>query len=64
MASGLCAALTGRTHGRTDQPANVKKTLANSEPSTHGTKRVHVRFWGKADIPESAIGGPLSAYDP
>jgi hypothetical protein len=39
MASGLCAALTGRTHGRTDQPANVKKTLANSEPSTHGTKR-------------------------
>ena len=38
MASGLCAALTGRTHGCTDQPANVKKTLANSEPSTHGTK--------------------------
>jgi hypothetical protein len=35
MASGLCAALTGRTHGCTDQPANVKKTLANSEPSTH-----------------------------
>src|SRR5262249_52443366 len=35
----LCAALTGRTHGCTDQPANVKKTLANSEPSTHGTKR-------------------------
>jgi transposase len=32
MASGLCAALTGRTHGCTDQPANVKKTLANSEP--------------------------------
>src|SRR5205807_5738282 len=32
----LCAALTGRTHGCTDQPANVKKTLANSEPSTHG----------------------------
>jgi hypothetical protein len=39
MASGLCAALTGRTHGCTDQPANVKKTLANSEPSTHGTTR-------------------------
>jgi hypothetical protein len=36
MASGLCAALTGRTHGCTDQPASVKKTLANSEPSTHG----------------------------
>src|SRR5947209_3982444 len=52
MASGLCAALTGRTHGCTDQPANVKKTLANSEPSTHGTKRTYrhdllfVRFRG------------------
>jgi hypothetical protein len=56
MASGLCAALTGRTHGCTDQPANVKKTLANSEPSTHGTKRTcrAVSYWsafgGKADI--------------
>src|SRR5256885_1322848 len=39
MASGLCAALTGRTHGCTDQPANVKKSLANSEPSTHGTSQ-------------------------
>src|SRR5689334_22120172 len=52
MASGLCAALTGRTHGCTDQPANVKKTLANSEPSTHGTKLTYrsvppfVRFRG------------------
>jgi hypothetical protein len=34
MASGLCAALTGRTHGCTDQPANVKKTLANSAVHT------------------------------
>jgi len=61
MASGLCAALTGRTHGCTDQPANVKKTLANSEPSTqepstHGTSRHCVaaqqfgRFRSKADI--------------
>jgi hypothetical protein len=56
MASGLCAALTGRTHGCTDQPANVKKTLANSEPSTHGTKRTCLllrlmsAFGGKADI--------------
>src|SRR3989449_5311773 len=55
MASGLCAALTGRTHGCTDQPANVKKTLANSEPSTHGTKRTWPprqsmsAYWGKAD---------------
>jgi hypothetical protein len=35
--AALCAALTGRTHGCTDRPANVKKSLANSEPSTHGT---------------------------
>jgi len=39
MASGLCAALTGRTHGCTDQPSSVKKTLDNSEPSTHGASR-------------------------
>jgi len=33
-----CAALKGRTHGCTDQGCcNVKKVLANSEPSTHGT---------------------------
>src|SRR3984957_10190957 len=25
-----------RTHGRTDQTCDVKKVLANSEPSTHG----------------------------
>ena len=56
MASGLCAALTGRTHGCTDQPANVKKTLANSEPSTHGTSRarhearLESAFAGKRDI--------------
>jgi hypothetical protein len=55
MASGLCAALTGRTHGCTDQPANVKKTLANSEPSTHGTERTRPSrrsmsaYGGKAD---------------
>jgi len=28
-------ALTGRTHGRTDQRCNVKLRLANPEPSTH-----------------------------
>ena len=39
MASGLCAALTGRTHGCTDQACGVRKVLANSEPSTHGTSR-------------------------
>jgi hypothetical protein len=28
---------TGRTHGCTDQQRDVKISLANSEPSTHGT---------------------------
>src|SRR6516165_11486688 len=56
MASGLVCRATGRTHGCTDQPANVKKSLANSEPSTHGTKRTYrdvcylSAFGGKADI--------------
>src|SRR4029078_7417990 len=67
MASGLSAALTGRTHGCTDQPAKVKKALANSEPSTHGTKRTcrgefaHVRLEGRtgprvSDDAASAFG--------
>src|ERR1700730_19039873 len=70
MASGLCAALTGRTHGRTDQPANVKKTLANSEPSTHGTSRHFAathhfgRFRGGADMDRTWVGHPLVADDP
>ena len=37
MASGPCAAPTGRRHGRTDQPSqNSKINLANGEPSRHG----------------------------
>ena len=31
-----CAAPTGRTHGRTDQPCRSQKSLAKGEPSTHG----------------------------
>ncbi len=32
----------GRTHGSTDQPyINLRKTLANREPSTHGTKQTN-----------------------
>ena len=48
------------------QPANVKKSLANSEPSTHGTKRTLGNvsrlsaFGGKADIAPKCR---LSAYD-
>ena len=37
MASGHVTRTKGRTHGCTDQLAGVKKVLANSEPSTHGT---------------------------
>ena len=49
------------------KPANVKKALANSEPSTHGTKRTWVSalqmsaFGGKADIKIEAV---MSAFDP
>ena len=36
----MCAAPTGRTHGRTDQPKqDIRNTLANGGPSTHGAKR-------------------------
>src|SRR6516164_11289117 len=66
----LCAALTGRTHGCTDQPANVKKSLANSEPSTHGTKRTYrdgllfVRFRGEANIQGCGPSLAWVAHDP
>ena len=40
MASGPCAAPTGRRHGRTDQPSQSSQiTLANGEPSRHGALR-------------------------
>jgi hypothetical protein len=69
MASGLCAALTGRTHGCTDQAANVKKALANAEPSTHGTKRTwrdfrpFVRFWGEADMRDAVASTAIVVND-
>jgi hypothetical protein len=56
MASGHVNRTKGRTHGCTDQPAGVKKVLANSEPSTHGTKPtsrdvcLFVRFRREADM--------------
>jgi hypothetical protein len=45
-------ALTGRTHGCTDQACEVRIPLANPEPSTHGThgKCRCVRF-------DAAFGG-------
>ena len=47
--------------------ANVKKVLANSEPSTHGTKRTSLvaphmsAFGGKADM---TFALHMSAFDP
>jgi hypothetical protein len=39
MASGhVKSASIGRTHGCSDQTCDVKKVLANAEPSTHGTR--------------------------
>src|SRR5258707_8722184 len=64
----LCAAQTGRTHGCTDQPANVKKSLANSEPSTHGTElpirgvRSSVAVGGKADLEEAPLNSSIYEY--
>jgi hypothetical protein len=41
-----------KTHGCTDQPAGVKKVLANPEPSTHGTNRKC-----QSALTMSALGG-------
>ena len=45
MASGhVNRAERGRTHGRTNPAALVKKVLANPEPSTHGPSRQFQRL--------------------
>jgi hypothetical protein len=50
--------------------ANVKKALANSEPSTHGTKRTiaalqqFVRYWGHSGQKWILACNGLSANDP
>jgi hypothetical protein len=50
------------------KPANVKKALANSEPSTHGTKptclyvRYLVAIGGEADIIGSLRAFPLLTH--
>jgi len=47
------AASTGRTHGCSDQAGDVRKVLANTEPSTHGTlspdvyRGLHGESWVK-----------------
>ena len=46
MASGLCAALKGRTHGRTDQCCKREKS-----PCQLGA----VHTWHKADIPLTPV---------
>ena len=52
MASGLvCRTLKAEHMAAPTKAASVKKVLANSEPSTHGTKRTFaapqhfVRYW-------------------
>src|SRR6516162_8517634 len=50
--------LKGRTHGCTDQLCDVKILLANSEPSTHGTKRT-----SRPTQPMSAFGGKADMSD-
>ena len=62
MASGHVNRTKGRTHGSTD-PCDVKKALANPEPSTHGSKRTwpSVRrmsaFGVEADMASSRLAG-------
>jgi len=56
MPAVMGAASTGRTHGSTDQACDVKISLANPEPSTHGTfetARPHSSFGGR----EPDVGG-------
>jgi hypothetical protein len=66
--AAICAAYTGRTHGRSNQQCRrTSRTLTNGEPSTHGAivlkNSTDVRFdiasgfgWvtQKADIPRAA----------
>src|SRR5438309_10749282 len=47
MASGLCAALARRTDRGTDQPEDVKKALANSEPTTHDRYLIRGGHYGQ-----------------
>src|SRR5260370_34026343 len=60
--AGMGTASTGRTHGCTDQACDVKISLANPEPSTHGTfrkcrlQRRTSAFGAKADLVNSMIG--------
>jgi hypothetical protein len=60
---------TGRTHGRTDQVCDVKKVLANPEPSRHGTERRSVSaeltagIGGAADLSSVAFRASKSVCD-
>ena len=60
MASGHVNRILKAEHmAAPTNPANVKKALANSEPSTHGTKLPNnhvcsaVAIGGKADMPRT-----------
>src|SRR5262249_35874056 len=77
MASGLvCRANRPNTWlhrpacKREEKPCQLGAVLANSEPSTHGTKRTSrdvgllVRFWGEADVARSLLAYRPVADDP
>ena len=57
MASGLCVPHKQAAHmAAPTEGQNIRKALANGEPSTHGAKRTlgwlgqNGSFWSKADI--------------
>src|SRR5260221_674403 len=66
----LRSLFTAGARGCTDQPANVKKPLANSEPSTHGTSRQFAGCnqsgsnWSKADMPRPRAAYRSVEFDP
>lgn len=63
MASGHVNRTKGRTHGCTDQPAGVKKVLANSEPSTHGTSETSRRDQAESAYEVKAVVQWTSSQD-
>jgi hypothetical protein len=67
MASGHVNRTKGRTHGSTDQACDVKISLANPEPSTHGTFetcRLHRAMSAFRGNPEVSVARQSAAIDP
>jgi hypothetical protein len=66
MASGLCVPHKQAAHmAAPTEGQNIKNTLANGEPSTHGAKRIlgsprrNGRFWRKADLGRTRVEWPF-----